>query len=91
MESVREANGSIYTVNKGMMRIVAEGFTKLQPTCKPDAVEVWNAELIPELAVKLLTVGNIVDQGHTATFRKTECEVVNPSGKAIATGWMLFE
>lgn len=86
LTNVREATGSIYAANKGVMKIVAEGSAKLQPMCNPDVIEVKNVELIPELAVNLLSVGKIVDQGHVVTFTKTGCKVVNPDGRVIATG-----
>ena len=74
MENLSEANGSIYAANKSVMKIVAEGSTKLQPICNPDVIEVQNVELIPELAVNLLSVGKIVDQGHTVTFKKKKMD-----------------
>ena len=79
LENLREADGSIYAANKGVMKIVAEGSTKLKPTCNSETTEVRNVELIPVLAVNLLSVGKIVDQGHTVVFKKSGCEVVNPN------------
>lgn len=57
LEHMRPADGSIYAANKGIMKIVAEGSAKLRPTCNPDTIDVTNVELIPELAVNLLSVG----------------------------------
>lgn len=59
----------MFTANKGEMKVVAEGTAALYPTCG-SKIDVNAVQLIPELAVNLLSVGKIVGNGHTVVFRQ---------------------
>ncbi|KAG5874427.1 hypothetical protein JTB14_034379 [Gonioctena quinquepunctata] len=41
---------------------------------------------VPDIAVNLLSVSRITQQGHSVKFTKTGCQIVSSDGEIIATG-----
>ncbi|XP_062713191.1 nuclear RNA export factor 1 [Aedes albopictus] len=85
-ENMKHSVGTLIAANEGIIKVTATGSTVLKPHCQQEAIPVKEVQLLPELGANLLSVSQIVKQGHTVIFTNDGCRVVDTDGDFIATG-----
>lgn len=78
----------IITANNGSMPIECVGDVKENVLVneREKSVTIKNVQYVPDIVANLLSVGQIVQNDNVVIFRKSGCEVYDPSNKVIATG-----
>lgn len=80
----RKHSHSIQIADDSEMKSIAKGNVKLYG--KEDTVTVYDALLVPDLTMNLLSVSKICNRGHEVLFNARSCTVMNKEGAIIATG-----
>ncbi|HEV7737689.1 MAG TPA: reverse transcriptase domain-containing protein, partial [Chlamydiales bacterium] len=72
-------------VNGACIMATGKGTIKLR-LGKGRKIKLLNALYVPEATLRLISIGKICDDGHEATFSKTNCRIYRDDGKTIAEG-----
>uniref|UniRef100_W4VRQ4 Putative retrovirus-related pol polyprotein from transposon tnt n=1 Tax=Corethrella appendiculata TaxID=1370023 RepID=W4VRQ4_9DIPT len=81
----RASAGSVMAADGVKMEISEAGSTEIKSNCSSEIITVENVNCIPELAVNLLSVSEIVKKGNTVIFKNQGAEIYNPKDELILT------